>query len=339
MKKLLIIIACIGFIAFVAADNLFQVPNNWPKPVYDFNQNPLSEGKILLGRVLFYDPLLSADNMVSCASCHSPFSAFTHIDHALSHGIHDSIGTRNSPALMNLAWQSSFMWDGAIAHLDMQPLAPISHPAEMGSSIAAVVNRLNDAHFYRKLFYNAYGDSVITGERTLKAISQFMVTIISANAKYDRVVAHKDTFTPQEASGYKLFRQHCASCHKEPLFTNGEFANNGLPLDSILRDYGRMRITSNPADSLKFKVPSLRNIEYSYPYMHDGRFKRLSAVINHYTSGIQMSPTLAPQLVKAIQLTSNEKVDIIAFLLTLSDKEFIFNPKFQYPKEIFQPTE
>jgi cytochrome c peroxidase len=276
--------------------------------------------------------MLSKNNTISCESCHSPFSAFTHIDHTLSHGIHDSIGTRNSPALMNLAWQKYFMWDGAVNNLDMQALAPISHPAEMGSTINEVVEKLNASEKYRKLFYNAYGDNAATGEKTLKAISQFMLTLVSANSKYDKVMRKELSFTEQEANGYLLFKNNCASCHTEPLFTNGNFENNGLPMDLLLKDIGRMKVTSNKNDSLKFKVPSLRNIEYSYPYMHDGRFKKLSEVLNHYTNGIHQSKTLAPQLKNGTAFTSNEKVDIINFLLTLSDKDFVFNPKFQYPK-------
>jgi cytochrome c peroxidase len=233
---------------------------------------------------------------------------------------------------MNLAWQKYFMWDGAVNNLDMQALAPISHPFEMGSSINEVVEKLNASEKYRKLFYNAYGDNTATGEKTLKAISQFMLTLVSANSKYDKVMRKESNFTEQEANGYLLFKNNCASCHTEPLFTNGNFENNGLPMDLLLKDIGRMKVTSNKNDSLKFKVPSLRNIEYSYPYMHDGRFKKLSEVLNHYTNGIQPSKTLATQLKHGIQLSSNEKVDIITFLLTLSDKEFVFNPKFQYPK-------
>jgi cytochrome c peroxidase len=316
----------------VIKESLFTVPEYFPLPVYDFSKNPLTENKILLGRTLFYEPMLSKNNTISCESCHSPFSAFTHIDHTLSHGIHDSIGTRNSPTLMNLAWQKYFMWDGAVNNLDMQALAPISHPFEMGSSINEVVEKLNTSEKYRKLFYNAYGDNTATGEKTLKAISQFMLTLVSANSKYDKVMRKESNFTEQEANGYLLFKNNCASCHTEPLFTNGNFENNGLPMDLLLKDIGRMKVTSNKNDSLKFKVPSLRNIEYSYPYMHDGRFKKLSEVLNHYTNGIQPSKTLATQLKHGIQLSSNEKVDIITFLLTLSDKEFVFNPKFQYPK-------
>lgn len=332
MRKYAIVFLCFFLFAFVIKESLFTVPEYFPIPVYDFSKNPLTENKILLGRTLFYEPMLSKNNTISCESCHSPFSAFTHIDHTLSHGIHDSIGTRNSPALMNLAWQKYFMWDGAVNNLDMQALAPISHPSEMGSSINEVVEKLNTSEKYRKLFYKAYGDNTATGEKTLKAISQFMLTLVSANSKYDKVMRKESNFTEQEANGYLLFKNNCASCHTEPLFTNGNFENNGLPMDLLLEDIGRMKVTSNKNDSLKFKVPSLRNIEYSYPYMHDGRFKKLSEVLNHYTNGIQPSKTLATQLKHGIQLSSNEKVDIITFLLTLSDNEFVFNPKFQYPK-------
>ncbi len=335
MRKTVAIFLGLICASFVASDHLFHVPENWPQPVYDFSKNPLTKEKILLGRVLFYDPILSRNNIISCASCHSPYSSFTHIDHALSHGINDSIGTRNSPALLNLAWSKNFMWDGAINNLDMQPLAPIAHPAEMGSSITEVVDKLNSKPLYRKLFYDAFGDSVATGEHTLKAFSQFMVTLVSADSKYDKVQRNEEQFTEQEKNGYRLFQKNCSSCHAEPLFTTNQFANNGLSVDTTLWDIGRMKITQNSADSLQFKIPSLRNIEYSYPYMHDGRFKRLSEVVNHYTSGIIYSKTLSPELTQPITLTPNEKVDLVSFLLTLSDKAFVFNPDFQYPREVF----
>ncbi len=334
----LFLVISLTLISFKKSEKeLFYVPKKWPKAVYDFKANKLNQETIDLGRALFYDPILSANNTISCASCHSPYNAFTHVDHDLSHGIDDRIGTRNSPALMNLAWKSSFMWDGAILNLDMQSLAPISHPDEMGNSIQKLVEELNKSSHYKKAFFLAYKDSTITGERTLKALSQFMVTLVSANSKYDRVMSKKEKFTAQEQNGYKLFQNNCASCHKEPLFTTDEFANNGLKIDPTLSDFGRMKITQKAEDSLKFKIPSLRNIEFSFPYMHDGRFKKLSQVINYYTNEIQTSKTLDKRLEKAIVLSSNEKVDLIAFLLTLSDKEFIFNPKFSYPKEFFKP--
>ncbi len=335
MKKVILISTGFIFFAFtIVTNDLFKTPANWPKPVYNFSKNKLTKEKILLGRVLFYDPVVSKDGKVSCASCHSQFSAFTHVDHALSHGIHDSIGTRNSLALMNLAWQSSFMWDGAINNLDMQALAPISHPAEMGNSITDLVNKLQSLKVYRKLYFNAFGDSAITGERTLKALSQFMLTLVTANSKYDKVKRQEQNFNAQEENGYRLFKQHCVSCHAEPLFTTNGFANNGLTVDPLLKDYGKVKVTRNQNDSLKFKIPTLRNIEFTYPYMHDGRFKKLSEVLTHYTKEVQQSSTLAPQLKTAIILSSNEKVDLIAFLLTLTDKEFMFNKDLGFPKDV-----
>lgn len=334
MKKNIFLILTILACSFKQSNDGFEVPKHWPKPFYNFTNNALTPAKILLGRVLFYDPILSKDHSISCASCHSQFSAFTHIDHALSHGIHDSIGTRNSPALMNLAWQPLFMWDGAINNLDMQALAPLSHKAEMANDIKSLVNQLNNLEMYRKLFKQAFGDSLATGEKTLKAISQFMLTLVSANAKYDRVMKQQSTFTPQESNGYALFKQHCNTCHKEPLFTTNQFANNGLAVDTFLNDIGRMQITHRATDSLVFKIPTLRNTEYTYPYMHDGRFKTLTQVLNHYTNSIIKSKTLSKELETPISLNSNQKVDLIAFLMTLSDKEFVFNPKFGFPKEI-----
>ncbi len=333
-KIILFSITCLTFMAFKSLKDItFEVPKNWPKPYYDFTKNPLSSSKIELGRVLFYDPILSKNNMISCANCHSPFTAFTHVDHDLSHGIDDRIGTRNSPALMNLAWHTSFMWDGAINHLDMQALAPISHPDEMGENIESVVSKLQRAKNYPNLFYKAYKDSIITGEHTLKALSQFMLTLVSANAKYDSVMRKQAQFTAQEKNGYALFQKKCASCHAEPLFTNLQFENNGLEVDTSLNDYGRMKVTKNKNDSLKFKVPTLRNIEFSFPYMHDGRFKSIAAVLKHYTNGVKQSRTLSVHLQKPIVLSSNEKVDLTSFLLTLTDKSFLFNPKFGYPKK------
>lgn len=337
MRKIqVLLVLCLFLTAFKIAEvTLFSAPEGWPKAEYNFERNPLSPGKVELGRALFYDPILSRNNTISCASCHSQYTAFTHIDHSLSHGIEDRIGIRNSPALMNLAWHKNFMWDGAINHLDVQSLAPISHPDEMGEKIERVVFKLQQSELYKKLFKKAYDDTTITGERTLKAISQFMLTLISANSKYDSVTRKEAVFTMQEKNGYELFKKNCSSCHKEPLFTNVQFENNGLPLDPTLKDYGRMKITNRPEDSLKFKVPTLRNVEFSYPYMHDGRFRKLSEVLNHYTSGIQNNKTLSPALQKQIIFTSNEKVDLIAFLLTLTDKEFLFNPNYSYPKNIF----
>ncbi len=335
-KLFLFSFICIGLIAFrFVEETSFVVPPNFPKPDYNFTKNNLTKNKILLGRALFYDPLLSRNNKISCAGCHSQFSAFAHVDHALSHGIEDKIGFRNAPGLQNLAWQKLFMRDGAINQLDVQALAPLSDSLEMDENISLVVVELQASKLYPKLYFQAFGDSVVTGERTLKAISQFLLTLVSCNSKYDSVLQKHTTFTEQENKGYLLFKKNCVSCHTEPLFTNDEFKNNGLPMDTGLMDFGRYRVTKNPEDSMKFKVPSLRNIEFTSPYMHDGRFKKLMQVLDHYTHGIQKGKTLAMELQKPIELSSREKVDIMAFLLTLSDKKFLFNPDYFYPKELF----
>ena len=312
----------------------FIIPENWPQPVYDFKQNKLTKEKIELGRILFYDPILSKNNKISCASCHSSFGAFAHIDHALSHGIYDSIGTRNVPSLVNLAWQPAFRWDGGIESLDEFSIMPLTHPKEMGEQMNSILSKLNYSSFYKNLFFHSFQDSVITKEKLLKSLSQFLLTLLSYNSKYDSVMRKQASFTKQESNGYQIFKSNCNVCHQEPLFTNFSFQNNGLPIDSSLNDYGRFLVTQNPTDSFLFKVPTLRNIEYTFPYMHDGRFKKLSEIIKHYNSGIISSPTLSSNLKKKISLTTNEKIDLISFLLTLSDRTFVFNPDFQFPKQL-----
>ncbi len=321
----------VAMLSFTVEHYGLSWPGYFPKPAYDFSKNPPDSAKIQLGRNLFYSPVLSLNSTISCASCHSPYNAFAHTDHSLSHGIHDQVGNRNAPALFNLAWQKKFMWDGAVNHLDMQPLAALSHPKEMGESLPSVVKKLNQSGFYRSLFYQAFGDSVATGEKVLKALAQFQLTLISANAKYDQVRQGKTAFTEQEERGYAIFSKYCNSCHKEPMFTDYSFANNGLPADSTLKDYGRWIITQQSEDSLHFKVPSLRNLSYTFPYMHDGRFKKLQQVIDHYTEGIQDYKVVSKKLRKPILLSEEEKIDLLSFLLTLNDKEFIYNPKFNYP--------
>ncbi len=341
-KTIVIVMTCLLGMAVAGlapqAVNLVY-PAYFPSPVYNFENNPLTEGGINLGRALFYDPLLSRDGTVSCASCHSSYNAFAHTDHDLSHGINDQIGTRNAPALFNLAWQSSFMWDGAVNHLDMQALAPISHPAEMDEDLSKVLEKLRSKPLYRQLSYQAFGDSLMTGEYLLKAFAQFQLTLVSANAKYDAVKQGEMSFSEQEQSGYELFQQHCNSCHTEPLFSSYGFADNGMPIDTTLNDFGRGVITQQQADSMQFKIPSLRNLSYSYPYMHDGRFRKLGQVLDHYNSGVVHRVTLAEELTKPMTLTNINKADLIAFLLTLNDQKFVFHPDHQYPRNIFAESE
>lgn len=339
MRKILLslglAISIFGILAFSKSyftPIYFQVPKGFPKPIYDFKNNPLTEEGFQLGRKLFYDPIISKDSTISCASCHLQQTGFTHVDHDLSHGIDGKIGTRNSLTLQNLAWNKTFMWDGGVNHLDVQYIAPITSEVEMDETLENVVEKLNNNKEYQELFHNAFGTNKITGQLTLKAISQFVVSLTTSNSKYDKVLRYEEKFTEMEQKGYSLFRKHCASCHKEPLFSSNDYKNNGLPIDTTLNDFGRMKITQNPKDSLKFRVPTLRNIEFTFPYMHDGRFKTLNEVIKHYNFGIKKSKTLSKELYRPLNLTNNQKVELISFLKTLSDKEFLFNPKYGFPK-------
>lgn len=337
--KIIIVLSATALLAFASAkEYAISYPKYFPAPQYNFQKNPLNKASIALGRALFYDPILSKDNSISCASCHSPYNAFAHTDHQLSHGINDQIGTRNAPALFNLGWQNSFMWDGAINHIEVQALAPMSHPKEMAETIEHVVEKLKNKAIYQKLFMEAFSNSLITGERLLKALAQFQLSLISANAKYDQVKNGKNSFTAQEQNGYLLFLKHCNSCHREPLFSTYAFANNGLSIDNTLNDYGKGAISQKSADSLLFKIPSLRNLSYSPPYMHDGRFHTLNQVIKHYIS-LDSSQIVYENLKQKIKLNANEQIDLIAFLLTLNDSSFVSNPNYSFPKILLPQSE
>ena len=309
-------------------------PAGWPPPHYDFSTNPPTAAGVALGRQLFYDPGLSRDGTVSCASCHLQATGFTHVDHALSHGIEGRLGRRNTLALVNLAWSPVFHWDGGVHHLDMQPLNPLTNPAEMDNPLAAVVAGLNRVPAYRAQFARAFrADSAATGQRVLLALAQFTSQLVSADSRYDRYVRHEPggELTAQELTGLALFRRDCASCHREPLFTDYSFQNNGLGADSLLADAGRAGITGQASDALRFRVPSLRNVGRTAPYMHDGRFRRLREVLHHYASAHAPHPTLAPALRQPLALSAADQKDLIAFLLTLTDEAFLTNPRFADP--------
>lgn len=324
-------LGCIAFAIHKPTPIYFNTPKNWPKPLYDFSQNPLTEEGFQLGRRLFYDPILSKDNTISCASCHLQATGFTHVDHALSHGIEGKVGTRNSLALVNLAWSENFTWDGGVNHLDMQPLNPIASVVEMDETLEHVVWKLSQNPKYTRLFEQAFGDPKITGQRILKALSQFELLLVSANSRYDQVMRNEAEFTQREQKGYELFQSHCASCHKEPLFASHTFEYNGLEVDTMLNDDGRFRITQDNRDKLRFKVPSLRNVQFTFPYMHDGRFKTLTEVVKHYNA-LGNNKLLPKSLAKPLGLSDNDRTDLILFLKTLTDNDFLFDPKFSFPK-------
>lgn len=327
------LVAAAGFFAFGSRSDVpvkteLQIPAGWPEPGNLFQYNPLTKEGILLGKVLFYDGRLSKDGNFSCASCHQQFAAFATFEHDFSHGFDDQFTTRNSPGLFNLAWVPLYHWDGGINHLEVQALSPLTAPNEMAEDLDSVLAKLRADKTYRQMFKRAFGTDSINSQRMLKALAQFVGTLVSADSKYDRVMRGEESFNPSEQHGYEVFQAKCAVCHQEPLFTDNSFRNTGLVINPWLNDYGRMRITGDAGDSLKFRVPSLRNVGVTQPYMHDGRFYALGQVIEHYRSGIQQSPTLDPLLKDGIDFTPKEKYDLILFLGTLTDSSFLKNPAY-----------
>lgn len=318
----------------VPVNELVQiVPEGWPQPVYNFENNEITKEKFVLGRELFYEEMLSSDNTISCGSCHQAFAAFANEEHNFSHGVNGLLGNRNAPPVFNVNWHPYFMWDGGINHIEVQPLGPIANPVEMNENINTALAKLSADAKYKKLFKDAYGDEAATTDRLLKSMSVFMGMMYSYQSKYDHVKRGEEgaAFTSAEQAGYIVFQNRCASCHTEPLMSDFAFRNNGLSVDPILQDSGRMHITNNPNDRYKFKTPTLRNIMLTGPYMHDGRFSTIDQVLDHYQSGIVVTSTLDPQLNGGITLTVQERNDLKEFLKTLTDYEFINDTKFFDP--------
>lgn len=308
----------------------FVVPVNFPNPVYKFEGNELTNYGFELGKKLFYEARLSSDKSISCGSCHQQFAAFSQLDHPVSHGVNNCLGKRNAPVIFNLAWQSEFFWDGGAKNLEIVPINALTDVCEMGTDLNTVINFLNNTKPYPQLFKNAFGTATVNSQNLLKALAQFTAAMVSANSKYDKVIRKETSFTTEEQNGYQLFKEKCANCHTEPLFTNLTYQNNGLDLNSV--DEGRKAITSLASDYGKFKIPTLRNIELSSPYMHDGRFNTLEKVLEHYNSGVHNAINLHPSLnnngTLGISLTIIQKQELLAFLKTLTDNEFIKNKNF-----------
>ncbi len=300
-----------------------EIPKGWPQPTRNiYANNKLTVEGFMLGKRLFYDGNLSKDGQVSCASCHQQFAAFATFDHDLSHGVANTLTTRNAPGLFNLAWRTDMHWDGGVNHIEVQPLNPLTAPNEMGETVENVVSKLKKDTAYKRLFKAAFGDAAITTQRMLRALSQFTGTLISANSKYDRVMRGEEYFTAYELKGYELYKSKCSTCHPEPLFTDNSYRNNGMALNRF-NDIGRQAITLDPADSLKFRVPSLRNVQLTFPYMHDGSIFSIPQVIEHYRSKIQLhDPNLDPVLRNGIPMTLLQKNELTYFLYTLTDSSF-----------------
>ncbi len=313
-------------------EKLFKAPENFPQPSYNFANNPITKEGVALGKELFYDGILSRDGSISCGECHQQIAGFTHHGHDVSHGIDNLKGTRNSLPIQNFAWQPDFFWDGGVPDLDFSPVAPIENPLEMDEKTGNVLAKLRKTQKYPILFKEAFGTEEITGPKFLKALSQFMLTLVTANSRYDKYIRNEGVkLTEAELAGMTLFKQKCATCHKGELFTDYSYRNNGLTIQGT-KDVGRYRITENEADRYKFRVPSMRNIEVTKPYMHDGRFYSLESVLDHYAENMQDTPNLDPvfkqQAKIGIALTTVEKQQIIAFLKTLTDEDFLKNKQF-----------
>lgn len=305
------------------------------------SDNPLTAEGIALGRKLFYDPLLSADGTQACASCHEPQLAFTD-SRQFSVGIDGIEGTRNSMPLFNMAWNSNenFFWDGRANSIANQALEPVENPIEMHNTWDNATSNLQATSGYPELFSKAFGTDVITKTLVTKAIAQFERTLISATSKFDKYLLGEATLTAAEENGIAIFmdetRGDCFHCHGDPnspLWTDNTFHNNGL--DETITDRGLGGFSGDPREFGLFKSPSLRNLAYTAPYMHDGRFQTLEEVINHYSEGLVYSETIDPLMKKVAQggvhLTEDEKSDLKAFLLSLSDPSFLNNPDFQNP--------
>jgi cytochrome c peroxidase len=309
--------------------------------------NPTTKEGVYLGRLLFYEKKLSAGNSISCESCHLQKLAFTD-GKALSQGADGSLTTRSAMSLANLLWVRNFFWDGRSPNLEQQASFPLTNVHEMGQPLAESVAKLRQTALYPPLFKAAFGSDSITGNHILKALAQFERTLISADSRYERYLARTYQPSAQELRGMALFQNapnpqklirgaNCEHCHGGVKTFKELFHNNGL--DSTFSDNGRQNFTNQAEDKGRFRVPTLRNIMLTAPYMHDGRFQRIEQVLDHYNEHILESATLSSFLKdvsnetnrKKLMLTQSEKTDIISFLSMLTDSSFITNPEFSNP--------
>jgi cytochrome c peroxidase len=333
LGTILLVFLILGSCTDNQGDSTFALsyPDYFPDPVYQSTRNPITKKGFELGRALFHDPILSVDSTVSCETCHAQGHAFADHNVAMSVGIFDRRGVRNSPPIFNAAWQPNFMWDGGINHIEVMPVAPITNDVEMGETMANVVKKLNRSQAYRQRFKQVFNVDVIDDQKLLFALAQYMSMLVSSSSKYDQVRQNKAEFTSIEQKGYDVFVQKCSTCHQEPLFSDFSFRNTGLT--ATPNETGRNHVTLEVDDMYKFRMPSLRNVALTYPYMHDGRFKSLREVLDHYSENMQYYPNLDPIFKLpngklGIPLSENEKTALESFLRTLSDYSFTSNPIF-----------
>lgn len=320
-----------------------DLPPN-PPQLYIPADNPMTEEGVNLGHRLFFDPLLSGDNTMACATCHQ-LEDGTSDSRQFSVGIDGTVGRRNAMPLFNLAFQQEFFWDGRAVGLEMLALMPIQDHTEMKESLPNLLWELSQDTAYPTLFWEAFGTDTITGDYVAKAIAQYLRALTSFNSKFDSSLYHGAFLEDDEVNGYMLFNSlvgaDCIHCHNEgnKLFGDGKYRNNGLTAAATIQDFpdaGRGEVTGNPDDYGTFKTPSLRNVELTAPYMHDGRFATLEEVLDHYSEGLQVGPNINRGELEfvdqgGVKLTADEKADVIAFLKTLTDHTIQDNPLYQSP--------
>lgn len=309
--------------------------------------NLLTEQGVQLGRMLFYDKLLSKDSTQACAGCHRQDDGFSDSTR-FSIGVEMLPGKRQAMPIFNMAWHSNeFFWDGRAHLLRDQSLKPIEDPLEMNETLENVIAKLSASEMYQDQFTRAFGSAEVTAEKMSLAMEQFMLSIVSYDSKYDKFLAGEVQLTESEERGRLLFETEynpffpdlsgadCAHCHGGANFENDQYMNNGLDTDAFLTDIGREEVTGDSNDKGKFKVPSLRNVALTAPYMHDGRFQTLEQVIDHYNEGIQESATADPTVLNTkdtgLFLTAADKEDLINFLRTLTDDTFVNEASYKTP--------
>lgn len=298
-----------------------QLPVGFPWPGTP-PDNPLTTASVQLGKALFFDPRLSRDGTISCASCHLPEKAFSDVT-AVSTGIEGRLGERNSPGLANVGYHTSFFRDGGVPTLEQQAIAPIHDPKEMDHDIHAAAALLRDVEPYAKLSQVAYGKPM-NGWVITRALANYQRTLISGWSRWDRYMqGESEALTPSELRGWLLFNSPstgCRECHSDFDLSDHDFHNIGLY--QVYADPGRARITLDAADEGKFKTPSLRNVALTAPYMHDGSMATLNEVISHYVSGGEAHPNLS-HLMHSLNLTAKDRTDLINFLHALTDERDI----------------
>jgi len=315
-------------IYFSTTTYTIQTPTGFPEMNIPEN-NPMTVEGVALGEKLFHDKILSGDGTQSCSSCHLKTASFSDSSQ-FSVGIMGLAGERNASAIINAGWNNSNFWDGRAISLEDQAFEPVTNPIEMHDTWPNVENKLNENDEYKQLFKQAFNIDYIDSNHVVMALAQFERTLISANSKFDRYIRGEDQLTSSELSGYAIFNSEkgdCFHCHGTQMFMDNSFHNNGLDTEPFL-DLGLAEVSKEASDNGKFKTPTLRNIEFTAPYMHDGRFASLEEVIEYYNSGGNYSSTIDPLMKKlgiGLQLTNQEKQDLIAFLKTLSDNNFIGN--------------